>query len=155
MVGLLNVPPKTRLHKRLKEANRLVEKTSITDSKLDELNYIPIMDSGDLINGYIRVISTIYSPHFFYERIRTFLIEFRPKKIKTSRIGFYHIRGLFGSFWFLGFMQRGRIYYWKSILWSLFRKPGLLPYTIGLSLGLIHFRKLAWVKQYNSYFRAN
>jgi hypothetical protein len=153
MVGLLNVPPKTRLHQRLEEANRLLEKTSITSGGLDELNFIPIMDPGDLIDGYYRVISTIYSPQFYYERIRTFLKEFRPKKLRTTRIRFYHIRALFGSFWFLGFMQNGRGYYWKSILWSLFKKPGLLPYAVGLPLGLIHFRKLAWMKQYNSYFR--
>lgn len=153
MVGLLNVPPNTRLYQRLEEANRLLEKTSITSGGLDELNFIPIMDPGDLIDGYYRVISTIYSPQFYYERIRTFLKEFRPKKLRTSRIRFYHIRALFGSFWFLGFMQNGRGYYWKSILWSLFKKPGLLPYAVGLPLGLIHFRKLAWMKQYNSYFR--
>jgi radical SAM superfamily enzyme YgiQ (UPF0313 family) len=153
MVGLLNVPPKTRLYKRLKKANRLIEKNSGTGSELNELNYIPLMDSGDLINGYNTVISTIYSPQFFYKRIRTFLKEFRPKKLRTLRIRFYHIRALFGSIWFLGLLQEGRSYYWKSILWSLFKKPGLLPYAIGLPLGLIHFRELAWVKQYNSYFR--
>ena len=153
MVGLLNVPPKTRLHQRLKEANRLLEKTSSTSSRIDELNYIPIMDSGDLIDGYYRVISTIYSPQFYYERIRTFLKEFRPKKLRTSRIRFYHIRGLLASLWFLGIKESGRHHYWGLILWSLFKKPDLLPYAVGLPLGLIHFRKLAWIKQYNSYFR--
>lgn len=153
MVGLLNVPPRTRLHQRLKKANRLIENTSGTGSGINELNYIPVMDYGDLINGYNRVVSTIYSPQFFYKRIRTFLREFRPKKMRTPRINLYYIRALFGSIWFLGFIQDGRGHYWKSILWSMFRKPGLLPYAVGLPLGLIHFRKLAWVKQYNSYFR--
>jgi radical SAM superfamily enzyme YgiQ (UPF0313 family) len=153
MVGLLNVPPKTRLYHRLKKANRLIEKTSGTSSGFNELNYIPVMDSGDLIEGYNRVISTIYSPQFFYKRIRTFLEEFRPKNLRTSRIHFYHIRALLGSIWFLGLIQDGRGYYWKLIFWSLFKNPGVLPYAVGLPLGLIHFRKLEWAKQYDSYFR--
>ena len=155
MVGLLNVPPRTRLHERLKKANRLIENPSGNSSGINELNYIPLMDPGDLIDGYNKVISTIYSPKFFYNRIKTFLREFKPKKLRATRIRFYHIRALFGSIWFLGFMQNGRGYYWKSILWSLIKKPGLIPYAVGLPLGLIHFRKLAWIKQYNSYFRKN
>jgi len=39
------------------------------------------------------------------------------------------------------------------IFWSLFRRPALLPYAVGLPLGLLHFKTLAWGNQYNSYYR--
>jgi hypothetical protein len=153
MVGLLNVSPKSRLYKRLKKSHRLIEKNSETKAELSELNYIPKMDANELINGYRKVLATIYSPKFYYPRIKTFLKEFKPKKIKPPKIRFYHLRALFSSIWFLGLRENGRHFYWNLILWSIFKKPNLLPYAVALPLGLLHFKTLAWAGQYNSYFR--
>ena len=156
MVGLLNVSPKSRLHERLKKANRLIDNKDSSNgntSELSELNFIPKMDAGTLINGYEEVLKTIYSSRFYFARIKTFLREYKPKKIKPPKVRFYHIRGFLSSLWFLGIRENGRHYYWSLILWSIFKRPGLLPYAIGLPLGLLHFKTLAWAKQYNSYYR--
>jgi len=153
MVGLLNVSPKSRLHDRLKKANRLVENKQETGAELNDLNFVPKMNANTLINGYNEVLTTIYSPRFYFARIKTFLREYKPRKVKTTKVRFYHIRGLFSSIWFLGIKEKGRHYYWNLILWSIFKRPGLLPYAIGLPLGLLHFKTLAWAKQYNSYYR--
>jgi len=153
MVGLLNVSPKSRLHERLKKANRLIDNTNRNSSELSELNFIPKMEANTLLDGYGKVLSTIYSPRFFFARIKTFLREYRPKKLKQPKVSFYHLRGLASSLWFLGIIKSGRHYYWNLILWSLFRKPALLPYAFGLPLGLLHFRSLSWARQYNSYYR--
>ncbi len=152
MVGLLNVSPKSRLHDRLKKAGRLIENKNIPE--LSELNFIPKMEAGTLINGYENVLTTIYSPRCYFARVKTFLREYKPRKIRQPKVRFYHIRGLLSSLWFLGIKEKGRHYYWSLIIWSLFRCPGLLPYAIGLPLGLLHFKTLAWAKQYNSYYRA-
>jgi len=111
------------------------------------------MDLDELIEGYSKVITTIYSLEYFYERVRTFLTEFKPKKLKTPKIRFYYIRALFFSIFLLELIKRRRHYYWNLFFWSLFNKPGLFPYAVGLPLGLLHFRKLAWVQQYYSYYR--
>lgn len=156
MVGLLNVSPKSRLHERLKKTNRLIDNSNIEDknfSALSELNFVPKMDAGKLIDGYGRVLQTIYSPKFYFERVKTFLREYKPRKVAPPKIRFYHFRGLFSSLWFWGIKESGRHYYWNLIFWSMFRKPGLLPYAIGLPLGLLHFKGLSWAKQYNSYYR--
>ena len=155
MVGLLNVSPKSRLHDRLKKANRLIEnnKSSGNNSELSELNFIPKMKASTLIDGYEEVLTTIYSPRFFFARIKTFLREYRPKKLKAPKVRFYHVRGMLSSLWFLGIRDKGRHYYWNLILWSIFKRPLLLPYAVGLPLGLLHFKTLAWAKQYNSYYR--
>jgi len=157
MVGLLNVSPKSRLHQRLKKENRLVDTKKNKDigSEINELNFIPKMKAQTLLDGYDKVLTSIYSPRFYFARIRTFLREFRPKRLRTSRISLYHLRGLFSSLWFLGIKENGRHYYWSLLFWSLFKKPGLLPYAVGLPLGLLHFRTLAWAKQYNTYYRNN
>jgi len=156
MVGLLNVSPKSRLHERLKKANRLIDNKKNGNEnipELSELNFIPKMNAKTLIDGYWEVLSTIYSPKFYFERIKTFLSEYRPKKVKPPKVRFYHLRGLISSLWFLGIKEKGRHYYWSLILWSIFKKPNLLPYAVGLPLGLLHFKTLSWAKQYNSYYR--
>ncbi|MCL4415077.1 MAG: DUF4070 domain-containing protein [Actinobacteria bacterium] len=153
MVGLLNVSPKSRLYERLKKTNRLVEKSSNSNRGLSELNFIPVMNANKLIDGYNNVLTTIYSPRFYYARIKTFLREYKPKRLRHSKVSFYHVRGLFSSIWLLGVWEKGRHYYWKLIWWSIFKRPGLLPYAIGLPLGLLHFKTFAWAKQYNNYFR--
>jgi len=156
MVGLLNVSPKSRLHERLKKANRLIENknmASANTSELSELNFVPKMKAATLIEGYQNVLSTIYSPKCYFARIKTFLREYKPRKVKPPKIRFYHLRGLASSLWFLGIKEKGRRYYWSLILWSLFKQPALLPYAVGLPLGLLHFKTLAWAKQYNTYYR--
>ncbi|MCL5069415.1 MAG: DUF4070 domain-containing protein, partial [Actinobacteria bacterium] len=145
--------PKSRLYERLKKTNRLVEKSSSSNRGLSELNFIPVMNANKLIDGYNNVLTTIYSPRFYYARIKTFLREYKPKRLRHSKVSFYHVRGLFSSIWLLGVWEKGRHYYWKLIWWSIFKRPGLLPYAIGLPLGLLHFKTFAWAKQYNNYFR--
>lgn len=158
MIGILNVSPKSRLHERLKKANRLIDDTNSSDkntSELFKLNFIPKMKASKLLDGYSEVLKTIYSPRCYFARIRTFLREYKPKRLKRAKVSVYHLRGLFSSLWFLGIKEKGRRYYWKLILWSLFRRPGLLPYAFGLPLGLLHFKTLAWARQYDSYFRGS
>ena len=143
MVGLLIALPKTRLYNRLLETNRLVKEGSANNTKASALNFTPKMDRQVLLNGHKQILDTIYSPKFYYERIRTFLREFKPAKGKFPRPRLYHIKALFASIWTLGIRKRGRIYYWKLFFWSIFRRPRLFPYTIGLSIIGIHFRMVS------------
>ena len=144
MVGLLMALPKTRLYKRLEETKRIIKMAATgNNTKITSLNFIPNMDKNTLINGYKKVISTIYSPKAYYERIKTFLREYKPKKKKAQRLNMYYLRAFFSSIWYLGIKQRGRLYYWKLILWSLLKRPGLFPYAIGFSLTGLHLRALA------------
>ncbi|HAJ94661.1 MAG TPA: hypothetical protein DCP02_00360 [Actinobacteria bacterium] len=75
--------------------------------------------------------------------MKTLLKEYKPVKLKTPTLKFYHIRALISSIWLLGIKQRGRVYFWKLLFWSLIRKPNMLPYAIGFSLIGLHFRSVA------------
>ena len=141
MVGLLNVIPKTRLYQRLKDTKRLLGKSDGNNTKAS-LNFIPKMDKDILINGYKKVLATIYSPKQYYERIKTLLKEYRPIYIKTPKLEPYHLKALFTSIWLLGIKQKGRRYYWNLIIWSLLKRPKLFPHAIGFSLMGVHFREL-------------
>ncbi len=148
MVGLLGALPKTRLYQRLKEAGRLLKEPSGSNTLL-ELNFVPKMNKKTLLEGYQRVVKTLYSPKEYYQRVKTFLREFRPpmkKRRLTPKFHFYYLKALFGSFWLAGLRYKGRRYFWELFFWSLFRRPSGLPYVIGSSITGFHFRRLFWGK---------
>ncbi len=145
MVGLLNAPVGTRLHQRLKEENRLLK--DMTGDNTDcSLNFIPKMNYETLVDGYKQVINTIYSPKDFYERVKTFLKEYRPQRERRDRIQFYQIRAFIRSMWILGVKERGRSYYWRLFISSLLKYPRTFPLCMSLAVYGYHFRKV--VEQY-------
>jgi len=145
MVGLLNAPVGTRLHQRLKEENRLLK--DMTGDNTDcSLNFIPKMNYETLVDGYKQVINTIYSPKDFYERVKTFLKEYRPQRERRDRIQFYQIRAFIRSMWILGVKERGRRYYWRLFISSLLKYPRTFPLCMSLAVYGYHFRKV--VEQY-------
>jgi hypothetical protein len=87
-------------------------------------------------------MKTIYSPKEYYQRVKTFLKEFKPPFRKPPKFGIYHIKALFSSMWLSGIKYSGKRYYWSLLLWSLFRRPSTIPYVIGSSIVGIHFNKL-------------
>ena len=144
MVGLLTALPQTRLYKRLTDSKRIVATSSANNTLFSTLNFEPKMDRDVLFEGYAGILDTIYSPKQYYERIKTFLREFKPPKKRVSRIKLrkFHFRALFGSIWLLGIKGKGRRYFWQLLLWVTIRYPGLFPYAIGYSLVGIHFRNV-------------
>jgi len=141
MVGLLSAPPGTRLFQRLKKENRLIK--VFTGNNTDcSLNFIPKMNYETLINGYKHILNTIYSPKHYYERVKTFLREYKPRGKTASRLQSHHIRAFFKSIWFLGIREKGRRYYWKLFLSTLLKQPRKFPISISLSVYGYHFRKV-------------
>ncbi|MBM2824946.1 MAG: hypothetical protein HW402_610 [Dehalococcoidales bacterium] len=143
MVGLLNAPRGTSLYQRLKKENRLVDSFS-GDNTDCSMNFVPKMNHELLIDGYKDVVTTIYSPRHFYERVATFLKEYRPKnKPKVSRLHFYHIGALLKSVWFMGIREKGRRYYWRLFISTLLKRPRLFPLSVSLCVYGFHFRRVA------------
>ncbi|RLC59828.1 MAG: B12-binding domain-containing radical SAM protein [Chloroflexi bacterium] len=145
MVGLLNAPPGTRLYHRLKKENRLLPYGS-GDNTDGTMNFIPKMNQETLITGYKNVVKTIYSAKPYYERIKTFLEEYKPQKPRKAaegKIHFYEIKALIKSMWVLGVKEKGRRHYWGLFSSTLLRKPRLFPLFVTLSVYGFHFRKVA------------
>ena len=72
MVGLLSALPGTKLYQRLKKEDRLLKVPS-GDNTDFSINFIPKMNVETLINGYKKILNTIYSPKYYYKRVITFL----------------------------------------------------------------------------------
>ena len=140
MVGLLNAPHGTKLYHRMKQEGRLV-KSATGDNTDFSINFVPKMSPEALLNGYRTILNTIYSPKHYYARVKGFLKEFPAKKRKIH-LPLSHVMAAFKSMVRLGVIGRERYQYWKLFLWSLFRRPRLLPLAITLSIYGYHFRKV-------------
>ena len=68
MVGLLNALPDTQLWRRLEREGRLLGNDATGNNTVCSLNFKTIMDPALLIQGYQRIMQTIYSPREYYER---------------------------------------------------------------------------------------
>jgi radical SAM superfamily enzyme YgiQ (UPF0313 family) len=141
MVGILNAPRGTRLHQRLVKEGRLLS-SSTGDNTDFSLNFIPKMNAEALLDGYKKVVETIYSPKEYYARVLKFLRTYKPLERRRARIRITHLVALYKSIVFLGVVGEERIYYWKLFFWSLFRRPELFPMAITYAIYGFHFRKI-------------
>lgn len=139
MVGLLQALPGTKLYERLKLENRLLTSSSGNNTDFS-INFVPKIDVDMLINGYKSVISSVYSPQQYYERVQTFLSNY--KAYNPEAITFTHIMALFKSIWVLGIFEKERKYYWKLFFNSLFKNPKNFSKAISMTVYYAHFRKI-------------
>ncbi|HAM49534.1 MAG TPA: B12-binding domain-containing radical SAM protein [Nitrospiraceae bacterium] len=141
MVGVLIALPRTQLYERLKKEKRLLKETTGNNTDF-ATNFIPMMDYDLLINGYKRVLKTLYSPKYYYERIRTFLKEYMPPQTKMVHIRFNYISAFIKSTVVLGVIGKERFHYWRLLLWTILSRPRLFPQAVTLSIYGFHFRKV-------------
>jgi radical SAM superfamily enzyme YgiQ (UPF0313 family) len=138
MVGLLQAPPGTRLYERLKQEGRLLDDLS-GDNVDGTTNIIPSMNLDTLREGYKQILRHIYSPEHYYQRVKTFLREYKSPQIEAP-LDVQHILAFFRSVYQLGIKGEERGHYWKLLLWTLFRRPKLFPLAVTLAVYGYHFR---------------
>ena len=144
MVGLLQAPPGTKLYERLKQEGRLLSRLS-GDNVDGTMNFIPKMNLDTLREGYRNILQHIYSPEHYYERVKTFLREYKPPKIKASldfKHTFEYVLAFLRSVYHLGIVGKERVHYWKLLSWTLFCRPQLFPLAVTLAIYGHHFRKV-------------
>lgn len=140
MVGMLQAPPGTQLFERLQRESRVVKNFS-GDNVDGTTNIIPQMGIDKLLDGYRTIMKQIYSPKNYYKRVMILLKKLKTPEIKQP-INIQRFLSIFRSALRLGVLGKERFHYWKLILWTLFRKPGLLSVAITLSIYGHHYRKI-------------
>jgi radical SAM superfamily enzyme YgiQ (UPF0313 family) len=139
MVGLLQAPAGTKLYQRLKNEGRLAGFSTSNDD--GTTNIIPRMELKALCDGYKKILCHIYAPKHYYERIKTFLQEYQDAKIKIP-LDFQRCMAFVRSFIRLGILGKERFQYWKLVLWTIRKRPSMLPLAITLAIYGHHFRKI-------------
>ena len=140
MVGLLQAPPGTRLFERMKKQGRLVNKMS-GDNVDGSTNIAPKMGLEPLRAGYRKLLSQIYAPKFYYDRVLTFLSEYHPPEI-YFHLDMQYFLALWRSIYHLGIRGVERVHYWRLFFWTLFHRPRLFPLAITLAIMGFHFRQV-------------
>jgi len=145
MVGLLNAPVGTKLYKRLEKENRLFENFSGDNTDLS-MNFVPRMEKQELVDGYKKVLNTIYNYENYYDRIMTFIKEYKPKgktKVTISTFKWSNLRAFFKTAWHVGLKPKeGKMRFWDLMGWTIVKHPGALFLSVMLSIYGFHFRKV-------------
>ena len=140
MVGLLNAPRGTRLYKRLLKENRITKQ--ITGDNTDySMNFLPKMDYKTLVEGYKKIIRDIYGPEVYYKRVRTFLRHYHMANKFNGLFSKAAIRGFLMSFYNLGIKRGVRRYFWKLMVWTLLRRPRMIPQALTMAIYGAHFMR--------------
>ncbi len=143
MVGLLNAIKGSKLYDRLQRENRLL--TEISDSNTDfTLNFVPKMDYNELMEGYRKIVTTIYNPASFNKRVMAFFQEFKPfkRRLTSNELNLRYLKALFKASFYLGVLEKGRLSYWSLLLKTLFKYPRFLPEAVTFAVYGFHFRKV-------------
>jgi len=140
MVGLLQAMPGTKLYERLKHEGRLLGQAT-GDNVDGTTNILPRMSLDTLSEGYRMIMNSIYSPKQYYQRLRTFLREYKAPKIRTP-LQFFHLFGFLNSVVRIGIFGRERWYYWRLLLWTQLHCPKAFPLAVTLAVYGHHFRKV-------------
>ena len=138
MVGLLNAPPGTRLYKRLASENRILKGISGDNTDMS-MNFLPKMDAGVLLDGYKKIIRDIYNPEDYYKRIRQFLKSFKVVNKYNGGMSCSYLRPFLNSLYRLGIKPGVRFQFWKLFIWTLLRRPRLVPHAITMAIYGAHF----------------
>ncbi|MBN2350463.1 MAG: DUF4070 domain-containing protein [Bacteroidales bacterium] len=146
MVGLLHAFPRTKLHQRLTNEKRIIKESS-GDNTDFSLNFIPKMGHETLVNGYRRIMNTIYSPKKYYERVKIFLKEFQPQLNQNIPLKGKNLIAFMRSIFYLGIIKNTRVHYWKLFFWTIFHRPRLFKLSITLSIYGFHFQQLFSTKK--------
>ena len=148
MVGLLQALSGTRLYDRLRQENRL-RCDSTGDNADGTTNILPTMGLDPLRQGYARLLNGIYSPHAYYQRVRTFLREYHMPPIKT-RLDLTQVHAFVRSLFHLGIAGRERWQYWFLLGWTLTHRPRLFPKAVRLAICGHHYISIS--RQYTYHF---
>jgi hypothetical protein len=102
----------------------------------------PKMDMQELLDGYRRILETIYSPREYFERASAFLSQLGASA--RSPIVFSDLMAVVRSLWKQGFLSDYRTEYWKFIAQALHRHRQHLDKAVTLAIMGHHFFELTW-----------
>jgi hypothetical protein len=99
------------------------------------------MDRETLRTNYRALLRTLYSPRNYYDRVKTFLAQYkepREKALVTPDVVLAVIR----CFFWLGLVREGRRDFWRIFFWTFFHKRESVKNFLGLAILGYHFRKV-------------
>jgi radical SAM superfamily enzyme YgiQ (UPF0313 family) len=142
MVGLLTALPDTQLWRRLEREGRLLLESTGNNTDCT-LNFVPMMDSTRLIEGYKSIMRAIYSPGEYYQRALDCLERVVSGAPESQRNRFSSdVVTLFRIVVALGVRDSARGKFWRYLRHALTRHREKFADAVRLAAVGYHFRKL-------------
>jgi radical SAM superfamily enzyme YgiQ (UPF0313 family) len=138
MVGLLVALPRTQFARRLKEEGRLLDGLRGNNTHDLELNFIPVMDKSELVQGYRDLLKRIYDPKLYFQRCLKLLKRLPAKNSLPYTLTLRDLRALFSSLIRQTFSSHG-FEYLKFVYNTIRRFPKRFPLAIGFAVKGYHF----------------
>ncbi|MFA7359855.1 MAG: B12-binding domain-containing radical SAM protein [Candidatus Kapaibacterium sp.] len=148
MVGLLHAIPETVLYKRLQSEKRIISSASCNNTDFT-LNFIPQMKLDALMEGYNKVLDTLFAPKYYNKRIITYMKEYKKIAINNKLTFRIQMKALSKTIWKIGITGKGKFHFWKLMLWTILRKPALISEAVTYSIYGYHFRKVLFANKSN------
>ncbi len=145
MVGILQAPIGTTLYQKMKKAGRL-NKNMSGDNVDGSTNIITRMNIAELKTRYQQLIQQLYSPNYYYQRVKILLSEYHLSEIKPHihfDMMWRNINAFVRSVFQLGIIGKERKQYWQLIFWTVFNKPRMFALAITYAIYGYHFRRVS------------
>lgn len=142
MVGLLSALKGTDLYNRLQKEGRLLDESG-GDNVSVNLNFVPEMDPHVLVEGYKRVLRSLYDPGLknYFDRCLTLLSQLKPTPHSVRRIKAYELLALLKSVRRQALSKQGPAY--VGFLAKVLKNyPRMFPEAIRLAIMGYHFEKV-------------
>jgi radical SAM superfamily enzyme YgiQ (UPF0313 family) len=143
MVGMLNALPDTQLWRRLEREGRLLGEDATGNNTISTVNFVPKMDLETLVNGYQRIMKTIYKPREYYARA---LDSLKRTPHDTPEPSPYNLRqevkALVRLVLKLGVIDAERKEFWRFLIQAVRKHHDRLTESFRLAAMGYHFRKL-------------
>ncbi len=140
VVGILQAPVGTELYKRLLREGR-IRGEYCANNVTDDTNVVTRMDRETLRSNYRTLVRALYEPGNYYQRVKTFLTEYKEPKEKPP-VTWEVLLAVARCFFWLGLVRKGRLDFWRVFLWTCFRKPESAQNFLGLAILGYHFRRI-------------
>lgn len=144
MVGLLMALPNTKLSARLASEGRLLFETSGNNTHETRLNFTPKLPERTLLEGYRRVLATIYDPRTYFDRCLELLSRLPAKRRAgakgafTRKIDMRELLAFPRSLFRQGFSFYGREYL-RYLFKAVRMRPGRIVEIITMAIQGHHF----------------
>jgi radical SAM superfamily enzyme YgiQ (UPF0313 family) len=142
MVGLLSALKGTDLYHRLQKEGRLLQESTGNNFSIS-LNFKTEMDRQTLVDGYKRVLSTLYDPtlEHYFERCLTMLHHVKQPAHRVSRVTKADWMALAKSLKRQLFSRKQGPAYFRFLRQVLKINPRLFPEAVRLAILGYHFEK--------------
>jgi radical SAM superfamily enzyme YgiQ (UPF0313 family) len=138
MVGTLTALPNTPLYARLAREGRLLPGAETGDGFAFS-NVVTRLPMESMVEGYIRVMETLYHPEIYFERCREHLRHWRSSAGLAGRTGLGDLPVLWRSIRAQGLAGSYRRAYWRFLAWVLRHHPNKLSLAVAQACAGHHF----------------